>query len=61
MNLSMRRLGLAFRQYADDGKVVGNLGGATFTVSSGGFGSNLPSASANYRLTKIADALACLG
>jgi iron complex outermembrane receptor protein len=42
---------LDFKQYADDGKVVGNLGGAPFIVSSGGFGSNLPSASANYRLT----------
>jgi iron complex outermembrane recepter protein len=42
---------LDFKQYADDGKVVGNLGGAPFTESSGGFGSNLPSASANYRLT----------
>jgi iron complex outermembrane receptor protein len=43
---------LDFKQYADDGKVVGNLGGAPFIVSSGGFGNNLPSASANYRLTK---------
>jgi iron complex outermembrane recepter protein len=43
---------LDFKQFADDGKVVGSLGGAPFIVSSGGFGSNLPSASANYRLTK---------
>jgi iron complex outermembrane receptor protein len=43
---------LDFKQYADDGKVVGNLNGAPFTVSAGGFGANLPSASANYRLTK---------
>jgi iron complex outermembrane recepter protein len=42
---------LDFKQYADNGKVVGNLGGAPYTTSSGGFGSNLPSASANYRLT----------
>ena len=42
---------LDFKQYADNGKVVGNLGGAPFINSSGGFGSNLPSASANYRLT----------
>ena len=31
--------------------MVGNLNGAPFTTSSGGFGSNLPSASANYHLT----------
>jgi iron complex outermembrane receptor protein len=42
---------LDFKQYADNGKVVGNLNGAPYTVSSGGFGSPLPSASANYRLT----------
>ena len=42
---------LDFKQYADNGKVVGNLGGAPFITSSGGFGANLPSASANYRLT----------
>jgi iron complex outermembrane receptor protein len=37
-------------QYADDGKIVGNLGGAKSVNSSGGFGSSLPSAEANYRL-----------
>jgi iron complex outermembrane receptor protein len=42
---------LDFKQYADNGKVVGNLGGAPYISSSGGFGANLPSASANYRLT----------
>jgi len=43
---------LDFKQYADNGKVVGTLpGNAPFITSSGGFGSNLPSASANYRLT----------
>lgn len=42
---------LDFKQYADNGKVVGNLNGAPYITSSGGFGSNLPSASANYRLT----------
>ena len=42
---------LDFKQYADNGKVVGNLGGAPSINSSGGFGANLPSASANYRLT----------
>jgi iron complex outermembrane recepter protein len=42
---------LDFKQYADNGKVVGNLGGAPYITSSGGFGANLPSASANYRLT----------
>jgi len=42
---------LDFKQYADNGKVVGPLGGAPFITSSGGFGSPLPSASANYRIT----------
>jgi iron complex outermembrane recepter protein len=44
---------LDFKQYADNGKVVGNLGGAPFTASSGGFGANLPLAAANYRLTSF--------
>jgi iron complex outermembrane receptor protein len=39
-------------QYADDGKTVGNLNGAPSVSSSGGFPSNLPSAEANYHLTK---------
>jgi iron complex outermembrane receptor protein len=52
---------LDFKQYADDGGVVGNLNGAPFTVSSGGFGSNLPSASANYKLTKYWSAYAQFG
>jgi iron complex outermembrane recepter protein len=43
---------LDFKQFADNGKVVGNLNGAPFITSSGGFGSPLPSASANYRITK---------
>jgi iron complex outermembrane receptor protein len=38
-------------QFADDGKIVGSLGGAKSVNSSGGFGNNLPSAEANYRLT----------
>jgi len=38
-------------QFADDGKIVGSLGGAASVNSSGGFGSSLPSAEANYRLT----------
>ncbi|HSY36948.1 MAG TPA: TonB-dependent receptor [Acidobacteriaceae bacterium] len=42
---------LDFKQFADNGKVVGNLNGAPFITSSGGFGSPLPSASANYRIT----------
>jgi iron complex outermembrane recepter protein len=42
---------MSLTQYADDGKIVGNLNGAASTTSSGGFGSNLPSAEANYRLT----------
>ncbi len=44
---------MALKQYADDGKIVGTLGGAASVGSSGGFGSNLPSAEANYRLTNI--------
>jgi iron complex outermembrane recepter protein len=43
--------GLTFKQYADNGKVVGNLNGAPFVTSSGASGANLPSAQANYRLT----------
>jgi iron complex outermembrane receptor protein len=42
---------MALTQYADDGKIVGQLGGAESVSSSGGFGSNLPSISANYHLT----------
>jgi iron complex outermembrane receptor protein len=43
---------LDFKQYADNGGVVGTLpGNAAFTASSNGFGLNLPSASANYRFT----------
>ncbi|MBT9332304.1 TonB-dependent receptor [Paracidobacterium acidisoli] len=38
-------------QYADDGKIVGSLQGRASVNSSGGFGSNLPSAEANYKLT----------
>lgn len=41
---------MALTQYADDGKIVGNLNGAASTSSSGGFGSNLPSVEANYRV-----------
>jgi iron complex outermembrane receptor protein len=52
---------LDFKQYADDGGVVGGLNGAPFTTSSGGFGSNLPSASANYKLTKYWSAYAQFG
>jgi iron complex outermembrane recepter protein len=43
--------GLTFKQFADNGKVVGNLNGASSITSSGNSGANLPSASANYRLT----------
>ena len=42
---------MSFKQFADNGHVVGNLGGATSITSSAGSGSNLPSAQANYRLT----------
>jgi iron complex outermembrane receptor protein len=42
---------MALTQYADDGKIVGSLGGAPNVKSSGSFPSNLPSAEANYRLS----------
>ena len=42
---------MALTQYADNGHIVGNLGGAASVSSSGGSGSNLPSADVNYRLT----------
>jgi iron complex outermembrane recepter protein len=42
---------LSFKQFADNGKVVGNLGGAPFITSSSASGANLPSAQANYHLT----------
>jgi iron complex outermembrane recepter protein len=52
---------MSLTQYADDGKIVGNLGGATSVNSSGGFGSNLPSAEANYRLASNWSAYAQFG
>ena len=42
---------LDFKQFADNGKVVGNLNGAPSITSSGSFGTNLPSAAANYHVT----------
>jgi len=39
-----------FTQFADDGKTVGNLGGAPFTTNVAGYHSWLPSADANYRI-----------
>jgi iron complex outermembrane receptor protein len=42
---------MSFKQFADNGKVVGNLGGAPFITSSSASGANLPSAQANYHLT----------
>ena len=47
---------LAFKQFADNGKVVGNLCSpsgvcAPYVSSSSGSGANLPSAQANYHLT----------
>jgi iron complex outermembrane recepter protein len=41
----------SFTQFADDGKVVGNLGGLPFITNTAGYKSYLPSADANYRLT----------
>lgn len=40
----------SFTQYADDGKVVGSLGGAPFITNNAGYSSYLPSADANYRI-----------
>jgi iron complex outermembrane recepter protein len=40
----------SFTQFADDGKVVGNLGGAPFITNTAGYKSYLPSADANYRI-----------
>ena len=37
-------------QYADNGKIVGNLGGLPFVTHSAGYSSYLPSFDANYRL-----------
>ncbi len=42
---------ISFKQFADNGHVVGNLNGAPFVTSSASSGSNLPSAQANYRIT----------
>src|SRR6202042_1628209 len=41
---------LNFKQYADNGKEVGDLGGAPYTTSPDGFGSKLRSDSESYRL-----------
>jgi len=38
------------KQYADDGKIVGNLGGAAYVTHDAGYNSWLPSFAANYRI-----------
>ena len=38
------------KQYADNGKTVGNLGGEPYTTHSAGYNSYLPSVDANYRI-----------
>jgi iron complex outermembrane receptor protein len=38
------------KQFADNGKTIGNLNGAPFVSNSGGYKSYLPSVDANYRL-----------
>lgn len=38
------------KQYADNGKTIGSLGGAPFTTHSAGYNSYLPSVDANYRI-----------
>ena len=38
------------KQYADNGKTIGNLGGAPFRISSAGYTSYLPSADVNYHI-----------
>jgi iron complex outermembrane receptor protein len=40
----------ALKQFADDGAVVGPIGGAPYVTSERGFGAALPSASANYHI-----------
>ena len=40
----------SFTQYADDGKTVGDLGGAPFVTNVAAYSSYLPSADANYRI-----------
>ncbi len=40
----------SFTQFADDGKVVGDLGGAASITNHAGYSSWLPSADANYRI-----------
>ncbi|MCU1323148.1 MAG: outer rane receptor for Fe3+-dicitrate [Acidobacteriaceae bacterium] len=40
----------SLKQFADNGKTVGFLGGKPFVANSGGYKSYLPSADANYRL-----------
>jgi iron complex outermembrane receptor protein len=40
----------SFTQYADDGKIVGDLGGAPFITNVAAYSSYLPSADANYRI-----------
>ena len=42
-----------FKQFADNGKVVGTLNGAPFVTSSGGSAATFPRRQANYRLTTI--------
>jgi iron complex outermembrane receptor protein len=41
---------IATRQYADDGKIIGNLNGLEFIKNTGRYNSYLPSLAANYRL-----------
>ena len=42
---------MAYKQYADDGKVVGTLpNGEAYVTTERGFGASLPSVSANYRI-----------
>jgi iron complex outermembrane receptor protein len=40
----------SLKQYADNGKTVGNLGGAPYTAHSAGYKNILPSVDANYRI-----------
>ena len=48
--LKLAHYNQSFTQFADDGKVVGNLGGAPSITNEAGYSSWLPSVDANYRI-----------
>jgi iron complex outermembrane recepter protein len=52
---------MALNQFADNGKTVGNLGGAAFVSHRAGYNSWRPSVSANYKLKSNWSAYAQFG